>query len=303
MHKALHFLVMHSTIRALLAVLIAVSFPAAAYAEKLKVVASFSILGDMVHEVAGDDVELRTLVGPNGDAHTYEPTPSDMRAIAAADLVVVNGLGFEGWLDRLIASSGYKGAVVVATQHMQPLTRGTRQDPHAWQSVANGKIYVATIRDALVRADPAHAVNYRERATRYLQRLDATEQWIKAQINVIPPERRSVITSHNAFHYLAQAYGITLVAPLGIGTENEASAADMARLIDQVRARKIAAVFLENVADVRLIRQLETDAHAYVGGMLYSDALSELNGAAPTYIAMLRHNITQLTQGMLHNRP
>jgi len=288
----------------ILAFLLLALLPAAAHAEKLKVVASFSILGDMAHEVAGDNVELKTLVGPNSDTHVYEPTPADAKAIASADLVIVNGLGFEGWLSRLIQSSGYKGPVVVATSGVKPLTfEGDGQDPHAWQSIANGKIYVANILGALVKADNKHADQYRANAVRYLKQLDALEAWVRQEISAVPENSRSVITSHDAFDYFAAAYGVKFIAPLGISTDSEASAADIARLIDQIRAQKIRAVFMENIADTRLIRQLENDGGAYVGGTLYSDALSTPDGPAASYIEMFKHNVKQLVAGMVHNSP
>jgi len=290
--------------RFIFVILLLLTLPAAAHAEKLKVVASFSILGDMVHEVAGDVIDLKTLVGPNGDAHVYEPTPADAKAIAHADLVIVNGLGFEGWLERLIASSGYKGPVVVASKGIAPLafkSEGLTQDPHAWQSLANGKIYIANIRDALVKTDGTRAGMYRIKAARYLQQLTMLEAWVKAEIAQVPPPQRKVITSHDAFQYFARDYGVTFIAPLGISTESEASAADIAKLLDQIRAQYIRALFMENISDARLIRQLETDGDAYVGGTLYSDALSPPDGPAASYTAMFHHNVTQLLEGMGHN--
>jgi zinc/manganese transport system substrate-binding protein len=285
----------------LLAALIVLLLPCAAHADKLKVVASFSIAGDMVHEVAGDNVSLSVLVGPNSDAHVYEPSPVDAKAIAGADLVVVNGLGFEGWLSRLISSSGYKGPVVVASSGITPLQLENAQDPHAWQSIANGKIYVANIRDALMKADKAHARQYQDNAARYLKQLSELEIWVKEQVAQVPKAQRQVITSHDAFQYFSAAYGVRFIAPLGVSTDSEASAADIAHLIDQVRAQKVHAVFMENIADTRLVRQLEQDSGAYVGGTLYSDALSLPGGQAPTYVAMFKHNVAQLVAGMLHN--
>lgn len=286
----------------LLTLLFLILLPAAAHADKLKVVASFSILGDMVHEVAGDNIDLKTLVGANGDAHVFEPTPADATAIAAADLVIVNGLGFEGWLGRLIVSSGYTGPVIIATQGITPLSNGLTQDPHAWQNIENAKIYVANIRDALIKADAAHAADFRVNAAKYLQKLDETDAWTKAEIAQIPATQRQIITSHDAFGYFAHAYGITIIAPLGISTESQASAADIARLIDQIRSKKVRAVFMENVSDPRLIKQLETDGGAYVGGTLYSDALSPAGGEAANYLALFRQNVTQLTNGMINNQ-
>jgi zinc/manganese transport system substrate-binding protein len=275
--------------------------PAMAQAEKLKVVASFSILGDMVHQVAGDDADLKTLVGPDGDAHVYEPTPADAKAIAAADLVIINGLGFEGWLPRLLESSGYKGAVVTATAGISPLPfarEGMKNDPHAWQSLRNAKIYIANIRDALIKADADHAAAYKKNAARYMAQIGDLDRWSKAQIAKIPPEQRKIITSHDAFQYFAHDYGVEFIAPLGVSTESEASAAAIAKLIDQIRAQKIRTVFVENITDPRLIRQIEADSGATVGGMLYSDALSPPGGPASNYLAMFKSNVGALIAGM-----
>jgi zinc/manganese transport system substrate-binding protein len=280
------------------------AFPLTAHAAKLKVVASFSILGDMVHEVAGDDIELKTLVGPNGDAHVYEPTPADAKAVAAADLVIVNGFGFEGWLPRLIESPGYKGPLVTATKGISPLDfsgDGLTQDPHAWQNLANGKIYAANIRDALVKADPARAALYKANAKKYLTQIDDLDRWVETEIAQVPAARRKVITSHDAFRYFARAYGVQFIAPMGVSTESEPSAGDLARLIDQMRQQKIRILFMENISDPRLIRQLQADGGAVIGGTLYSDALSASDGPAATYLDMFRNNVTALVKGMIAN--
>ena len=279
-------------------------FPASAHAAKLKVVASFSIIGDMVHEVAGDDIELKPLVGPNGDAHVYEATPGDAKAVAAADLVIINGLGFEGWLPRLVESSGYKGPVVTATKGISPLgfsNDGLTQDPHAWQNLANGRIYVANIRDALVKANPAHAADYKTNAKQYLKQIDDLDRWVKKEIAQVSAGKRKVITSHDAFQYFARDYGVEFIAPMGISTESEASAGDIARLIDQMRTQKIRTLFMENISDPRLIRQLQSDGGAVIGGTLYSDALSAPDGPAGTYLDMFRHNVGELVKGMSAN--
>jgi zinc/manganese transport system substrate-binding protein len=278
--------------------------PASAYAAKLKVVASFSILGDMVHEVAGDNADIVTLVGPNGDAHMYEPSPADAKTLASADLVIVNGLHFEGWLGRLIVSSGYSGQPVLASKGIAPfeLAGTMEQDPHAWQNVANAKIYVTNIRDAFIDKDSAHAEIYKANASRYLKQLDDLDTWVKQEIAKVPQQHRSFITTHDAFQYFAKAYGVTLHAPIGINTEGNASAADIAHLIDQIRVQHIQALFMENITDSRLIRQLETDGGAYVGGTLYSDALSAPEGPAGTYVKMITQNVTLMPRGMLHNQ-
>ncbi len=270
---------------------------------KPKVVASFSILGDMVREVAGDNVELTVLVGANGDTHEYEPTPADGKTLAQADVVLVNGLGLEGWMERLIQSSGYKGRMAVATAGVTVLQGGEHggSDPHAWQDVKNGKMYVANIRDALMAADGAHAKLYQANAQAYMLKLDMLDEWVRAQIATVPAAKRQVISTHDAFQYFAKAYGVTFIAPLGMSTEAQASAADMARLVDQVRAQKITAVFFENMTDSRLIAQLEKDAGAHVGGTLYSDALSAASEPAPSYVMMFKHNVPQLVAAMKLN--
>jgi zinc/manganese transport system substrate-binding protein len=273
---------------------------------KVDVVASFSILGDFVRNVGGERVAVTTLVGPNGDAHVYTPTPADAKTITSAKLVFVNGLGFEGWLPRLVKSAGGKATIVTATQGIKPREaeegghdHGDKHDhghddPHAWQSVANAKIYVANIRDALAMADSAGADVYKANAENYLNELTKLEADVKAAVVGIPEAKRKVISTHDAFGYFAAAYGIQFVAPQGVSTESEASARDVARIITQIRQAKIPAVFLENVSDPRLIRRIAAETSAKIGGTLYSDSLTAENGDAPTYIAMVRHNIKTL---------
>lgn len=274
--------------------------------DRMNVVASFSILGDLVRNVGGERVAVTTLVGPNGDAHVYTPTPADAKTITAAKLVVVNGLGFEGWLPRLVKSAGGKATIVTATQGIKPREAEEgghdhggkhdhgHDDPHAWQSVANAKVYVANIRDALAKADPAGAEVYKANAETYLNELTRLEAEVKAAVAGIPEAQRKVISTHDAFGYFAAAYGIQFVAPQGVSTESEASARDVARIITQIRQAKIPAVFLENVSDPRLIRRIAAETGAKIGGTLYSDSLTAENGDAPTYIAMVRHNIKAL---------
>jgi zinc/manganese transport system substrate-binding protein len=266
--------------------------------DRLNVVASFSIPGDFVRNVGGDRVEVTTLVGPNADVHVYTPAPTDAKTIADAKLVVVNGLGLEGWLPRLVQSAGGKAAIIVASNGITPLKLGPQADPHAWQSVANAKIYVANIRDALAAADPADAAVFRANAERYLAALDALDAEVRAAVAKIPPERRKVISTHNAFGYFAQAYGIAFIAPVGVSTETEPSARDIAQIIDQIKQAKIPAVFLENMSDDRLIGRIAAESGATVGGTLFSDALTGEKGDAPTYIAMVRHNIKALTSAL-----
>ena len=279
--------------------------------DRIRVVASFSILGDFVRNVGGDRVEVATLVGPNGDAHVYTPSPTDAKTIADAKLVVVNGLGLEGWLPRLVQSSGGKATIVTATKGIKVREADDdddhghgggdhahghgKTDPHAWQSVPNAKIYVANIRDALIAADPAGAATYRANADAYLGKLDALDRDVRAAVASIPTARRKVISTHEAFGYFAAAYGIAFIAPQGVSTESEASARDVATIIKQIRKDKVPAVFLENISDPRLMQRISAETGAKIGGTLYSDSLTPENGEAPTYIDMVRHNIKTLT--------
>lgn len=266
--------------------------------DRLNVVASFSILADFVHNVGGDRVSVSTLVGPGGDVHVYTPAPADAKKIADARLVVINGLGLEGWLPRLLQASGSKAPITMATKDIAPLKLGSDADPHAWQSVANAKIYVANIRDALVAADPADAGIFNANADAYLAELDGLDREVREAIAQIPQARRKVISTHGAFGYFASAYGIEFIAPLGVSTESEASARDIAGIITQIKTSKIPAVFLENISDPRLIRRISSETGARIGGTLYSDSLTGEKGDAPTYIDMVRHNIKALTSAL-----
>lgn len=282
----------------LLALVLGWSVPARA--EPAKVVATFSILGDLVRQVGGDRVAVSTLVGPNGDAHSFVPAPADAQAVAAARLVVVNGLGFEGWMDRLIKASGTKAKVVVASKGIVPIEEedegGTSHghahaiDPHAWQSVANAKRYVANIRDGLVGIDPEGKATYEANAGAYLAQLDRLDGEVRASLAGIPEARRRIVTTHDAFGYFAKAYGLRFLAPQGVSSQSEATARDVAAIVRQVRRDKIPAVFLENVSDPRLMQQIARESGAKAGGRVFSDALSEPGGPAPTYLAMMRHN-------------
>ncbi|MCA6115790.1 zinc ABC transporter substrate-binding protein [Bradyrhizobium sp. WSM 1738] len=267
-------------------------------AERLNVAASFSIIGDFVRNVGRDRVSVTTLVGPDGDAHVYSPTPADAKRVADAKLVFVNGLGFEGWLSRLLKSAGGKTTVVTTTSGIAPLKLGSAADPHAWQSVANAKIYVTNIRDALAAASPADAEVFKSNANAYLAELDALDREVREAIAKIPEGRRKVISTHDAFGYFASAYGVEFIAPLGVSTESEASARDVAKIITQIRAAKIPAVFLENITDPRLMGRISAETGAKVGGTLYSDSLTGEKGDSPTYIAMVRHNIKALTSAL-----
>ena len=285
---------------ALLAVLATPSFAQ----DKLKVVATFSILADFVKQVGGDRLEIQALVGPNGDAHVYHPTPEDAKTLAGAKVIVTNGFGFEGWMERLIKASGTKAPTVVATKGVKPRKTDDDHghgdvDPHAWQSVPNAKIYVANLRDALAAADPAGKAAYEGNAVAYLAKLDALDAEVRAMVAKIPADRRKIITTHDAFGYFASAYGVAFIAPQGVSTESEVSARDVAKIITQIRKQKIPAVFLENISDDRLLKRIGQESGARIGGTLYSDALTDEKGPAPTYIDMIRHNVKQLSAALM----
>ncbi len=286
--------------------LLAATLPVRA-AEPMQVVASFSILGDLVTQIAGPAAVVKVLVGPDGDAHVYQPSPADAKAVAGAKLIFLNGLGFEGWMSRLLKSSGTKGKAITVTKGITPRAAGKdghghgNVDPHAWQDVGNVRVMVATIAAALADADAANADTYKARAAAYRAELDALDAEITAQVGALTPAQRRVITSHDAFGYYGKAYGVTFHAPQGMNTDSEASAKDVARLISQIRKEKIKAVFVENISDPRLTQQLATEAGATIGGSLYSDALSPASGPAPSYLAMMRHNTKMLIAGMMKN--
>jgi zinc/manganese transport system substrate-binding protein len=278
-------------------------------ATKLKVVATFSILGDFARNVGGDRVDVTALVGPNGDVHVYSPTAADAEAIRSAKLVIVNGLGLEGWLPRLVKSSGSTATTVVATDGIVPRRVAAGEmlsrdhgagsvDPHAWQSVANAEIYVANIRDAMVAADPANAATYKANAAAYLAKLVALDHDVRETLARIPPERRKVISTHDAFGYFAAAYHIAFVASQGVSTETEPSARDIATIIAQIKTEKIPAVFLENISDPRLMRQIAAETGAAIGGTLYSDSLTKEDGEAPSYIEMVRRNVRTIASAL-----
>jgi zinc/manganese transport system substrate-binding protein len=277
--------------------------------EKVKVVATFSILADLVKSVGGARVEVTSLVPVNGDAHVYAPSPADAKKLADAKVVFTNGLGFEGWIPRLVKASGTKAAVIVATKGIKPRKMEeeghghghshAEADPHAWQSVANAKLYVGNIRDALATADPAGKAAYEANAAAYSAELDALDAYVKEQVGKIPADRRRIITTHDAFGYFKVAYGVDFIAPQGVSTESEASAKDVAKIIAQIRKQKIPAVFLENVSDPRLLERIAGESGAKIGGTLYSDALTDEKGQAPTYIEMMKHNIRTLSAALM----
>ena len=342
------------------AALLALSLAAPAIAQSerpMPVVATFSILGDMVERIGGEHVAVTTLVGPDGDTHVYQPTPADARAVSEATILVVNGLQFEGWLDRLIDASDFDGMRVVATDGIEPIAfdddhddehddggshddhaeeaghddhhdheehaeAGTHDhdddhedeahaegddhdhhhhgafDPHGWQSLGNAAAYIDNITAALAQADPANAADYYQNRATYGAEIEALDAEIHEIVAGLPADRRTVVTSHDAFQYFGRDYGLTFLAPQGLSTESEASAQDVARLIERIRDEGISAVFLENITDGRLLEQIANETGATIGGTLYPGALSGPDGPAPTYLDMMRHNATTLAQAL-----
>lgn len=282
-------------------------------AGKLPVVASFSILGDLVRVVGGERVSVTTLVGPDEDAHVFEPSPADAKAIVQSRLLVVNGLGFESWAQKLAKSAGYKGETVVASRGLKPLAMAQEKghegkghhhdeaDPHAWQNPLNVVLYTGNIAAALAKADPAGATAYQANASAYVKELQALDTWAKAQFVAIPAAKRKVITSHDAFGYFAAQYQISFLAPQGVSTDAEPSARAVAQLIRQIQRERISAVFVENMSNPKLLAQLGKDAGVTVGPALYVDALSAAGGPADSYLKLMRHNVTQLAAGMRGN--
>lgn len=285
----------------ILALLLGQAGGARADEPRLPVTASFSILADMVREIGRDRVDVVSLVGPDGDAHVFQPAPRDVRRVAQSKLFVVNGMGLEGWLDRLRQAAGFAGTLVVASDGVAPLMRDGAADPHAWQDVAAAAIYAGNIARGLAAADPAHADDYRRAGESYIAALDALDRWVRERIATVPPAQRRIITTHDAFAYFGRAYGIAFAAPVGMTEEAEPSAGAVARLIRQIRQDGTRALFVENMTDPRLIEQLAREAGAVPGGTLFADALSKPGEGGETYEAMIRHNVTLMVQAMARN--
>lgn len=270
----------------------------------LKVIASFSILGDLVKNIGGDKVDVTSIVGPNGDAHVYEPRPNDIKLISKADIVFTNGMGFEGWINRLIKASGFKGPVIVSTENIHPrlVFEGKLiEDPHAWHSISNIKIYIYNITKALKDLDPENANYYENNAKDYTEKLNDLDLEIRAAVDKIPPPKRKVITAHDAFGYFGNTYGIQFLAPIGTNTESEARVKDIIGLIKQIKEYGVKTIFVENIANPRVIQQIARETGAKIGSELYSDALSKPGGPADSYTKMMSYNARLFIDAMREN--
>jgi len=287
--------------------------PAAA-ADRIPVVASFSVIADMLGEVGGDRIDIMTIVGPGGDCELYQPTPADVARVARARAVFINDLNeeFEPWLEPLLKQGRFTGAKVVVSRNVQTLTAeeehpvSGRQlpsaiDQHAWLDPRNGVIYVRNITAALVRLDPAAAAQYRASAAAYIKEIQAADDWARKEIAGVPPEKRRALASHDSLQYLASAYGIMLLAVNGWTNKSEPSAAELAKLAQQIRASHVKALFLDSITDPRAIERIASETGAVIGGTLYGDTLSPAGGEADSYIQMLRHDVSTLKAGMLTN--
>ncbi|WP_019219969.1 metal ABC transporter solute-binding protein, Zn/Mn family [Bartonella florencae] len=303
MSKFVHFFVLLGTL------LLPTLFPCSATADKqdkIRVVVSFSILADLVKNVGGDHISMTTFVGPNANTHTYEPTPHDAKVLRNAHIIFINGLHLEGFIDRLITASGTKASLIEASANIPPREIKTQEhsaqqhhhhsdiDPHAWQTIPNVEIYIKNIAAAFCKIDQQSCANYNQNAETYIQKLKAVQETLKTKIATIPKNQRIIITSHDAFGYFAQEYGFTILAPQSASTEAEATPADIAKLITQIKTNKAAALFVENISNPRLIKQIAKETGLKIGGTLYSDALSNENGPAATYLDMMEHNVNTL---------
>jgi zinc/manganese transport system substrate-binding protein len=271
-------------------------FPIFAKDGQSKIVTSFTILEDLVLELGGDRVSVTNLVPRNSDAHIYSPKPSDAVAISNADLIIFNGLGFEGWIFRLIKDSDKEKNYLISSDGINSLNRFNEIDPHAWQSFKNIRIYIDNISGELINLMPEHEKYFALRRNNYLKKLFELEMNLSNQLSNIPIKKRIVITSHDAFGYLGREFNIEFLAPLGLSLDAEASAEDVAKIINQIKEKKVTALFMENINNPKLLKAISKESGVPVGGKLYSDALSEIGGPAGTYIDMMRHNVKSLIE-------
>ena len=268
------------------------------FARELRVVASFSILADMVSEISGEAIEIESIVGPDADAHVYQPSVADAIAVAGADIIFVNGFGFETWSSSLISEAAGDTVVVITTEGITPIEVDGSVDPHAWNSLKNGMVYVQNIAAALRELAPWSAGEVDANAKAYIQQLESIDRDIVRRVSRLPESNRTVVTSHDAFGYLAEDYGLTFLAPQGIDSDAEPTARELAELIEQLKNVGAVALFAENVTSPALINQIAAETGLEVGGRLYSDALSVRGGPAKSYVDMFRHNADSILEAL-----
>jgi zinc/manganese transport system substrate-binding protein len=283
-------------------------------AERIPVIATFSVIGDMLANVGGDHVDIKTIVGAGGDCELYQPTAADVATIATARAVFINDLNeeFEPWLEPLLKQARFTGTKVVVTRGVRTLTAeeehpiSGRQlpaaiDQHAWLDPHNGVIYVRNIAEALARLDPSGAADYRANAATYTREIQTVDDWARREFAAVPAAKRRVLASHDSLEYIANAYGITLLSVNGWTNKSEPSAAELAKLARQIRSEHVKALFLDSITDPRAMQRIADETGAVIGGTLYGDSLSPSGSEADSYVNMLRHDVATLKAGMLRN--
>lgn len=269
--------------------------------KKPLIVGTASMFSDMAANIGGDLIETATIVPIGGDPHIYEPTPGDVRLILQANLILKNGLTFEGWIQELIANSGATAEVVTITEGITPIVSEKHQnatDPHAWMEPINGKIYAGNIKDALIKLLPEHTAQLQTQYDNYIRQLDELDKYIQENIAKIEPSKRILITSHDSFHYYGKRYGVRLESVLGTSTDADVRTSDLMRLNQVIRENNIPVVFIESTINPKLLNQVASDNKISIGGKLYSDSLGEPDSPANTYINMIRYNTDVIVKGL-----
>jgi ABC-type Zn uptake system ZnuABC Zn-binding protein ZnuA len=291
---------MIQTIKAITLILLLVIAPNI-NAQKLKVVSSASIFNDMVKQIAGDLVENKGIVPIGGDPHVYEPTPSDASLVSKADLILINGMTFEGWINEVIDNSGTKGKTILITEGVKPIASEqykNSMDPHAWMDASNGLIYIKNIYNALIEADPINKGIYLKNYRAYEEKLRKLDQYIQEQINTIPKQQRILITSHDAFSYYGNKYGLKLNAIMGISTEADAQTSDITRVTSAIKESGVPAIFIESTINPKMIQQIAKDNGVSIGGELFADSIGGEDSEGPTYFDMLKHNTDTIVKAL-----
>ncbi|MGV6478207.1 metal ABC transporter substrate-binding protein [Pantoea agglomerans] len=284
---------------ALLTTLMATSSYAA---EKFKVVTTFTVIADMVKNVAGDAAEVTSITKPGAEIHEYQPTPGDIKRAQGAQLIMANGLNLERWFERFYQHLDGVPEVIVSAG-VKPIGIGEgpyngKPNPHAWMSPDNALIYVDNIRDALVKYDPAHAETYRQNAVTYKQKITAALDPLRQQIADIPEDKRWMVTSEGAFSYLARDLGMKELYLWPVNADQQGTPQQVRKVIDQVKKNAIPAVFSESTVSDKPARQVARETGAHYGGVLYVDSLSNAQGPVPTYLDLLRVTTETLAQGI-----